>query len=586
VKTVSLLSLLACVALLIPAAVLAAASYETQGTDLVVTVPTGETVDLDVTCLTSQTRLVKRGSGKLKTTATLGSFGGDILVEQGILNAYWTNSLGTATGGTFVSSGASLEIEGPTVGSGDGEITASQLPGLQLFPGERMTIAGKGPDGRGALVTRIQARCSNVKYLHGGLLTLSADALVRGLRMNQNLTEPVSLNGHVLTLEPGEGLQSYDPERFDSFGNVAVQSGGLNNPALALKVEKTPAVRLYGGGGLHLEGFKEAFTSRLVCLSDTGYLRISGSAGNFTYADAGSWSIERNVWDGSIELTNSLRLTTGTAGCAIRINGNVTGAGGLVVGPNLGVLMTGAGSNFKGGVKMNEGGNWLQVSSPACICGDGAPIEIANGKLSFCNWKAAYALPDAVFSGNTTVKWGYLGGWRTMTKAGSGELYYDSGFGGRTLNVTGGGVYFPIASTGNGVTAAPVFTNLTAGVGTYLRFGASHAAPFSVKALTGVTVVSNGTFSVAETWTLDAAAVAAGGKLEVCNGALNFGDGAELVLENETLLPGGRAYEIARASSAIAKLPTLKDSRRYVLQTSSAGKGLTLVPKGLRVLVR
>jgi len=583
-KIRSVAAVLGCAAWLCPAAVHAVASYETQGTDLVVTVPSSETVDLDVSRLTSQTRLVKRGAGKLKTTSTLANFAGEILVEQGVLNAYWVNSLGTSEGGTIVSSGASLEIEGPMVGGGTGEITETQLPGLQLFPGERITIAGKGPDGRGALVTRVFARCSNVKYLHGSVLALSADALVRGLRMSQNITEKLDLNGHVLMLEPGEALQNYAPEGTISSGEVAVQSGGLNNPATTLPDSAT-VVRLYKGGGIHLEGFKAAFTTPLICQSNEGYLRIAGAASNFTYEDGGSWTIDRNVWNGSIGLTNSLRLTTGTAGCAIRINGDVTGPGGFVVGPNLGLLMTGTGYNFKGGVKMNEGGNWLQVSSPACISGDGAAIEITNGKLSFCNWKPAYSLPEAVFGGNSTVKWGCQGAWKKLTKTGSGELYYDSGFGGFELKVTGGGVFFPMASTDKGASEAPTFTNLSAVAGTYLRFGAAHAKPFAVSTMTGVTTISNGVFAIGEKWTVDAASIATGGRLEVCDGALNFGAAAEIVLENEKLLSFGHTYEIARAKEAITSVPPLT-SRRFILRRSDDGKALCLVSRGFILTIR
>jgi autotransporter-associated beta strand protein len=117
-----------------------AGSAVADGTDFVVTADAGESYTYS-TAIGNYARLVKRGAGEVVLTAATTAFKGEVLVEVGTLSITDRTAVGTGTPVT-VQDGATFWLKIP-------HPTGNQASAV--FTGHKMTIAGKGVDGKGAI---------------------------------------------------------------------------------------------------------------------------------------------------------------------------------------------------------------------------------------------------------------------------------------------------------------------------------------------------------------------------------------------------------------------------------------------------
>ena len=183
------LAFVACVAVAASAILPAfAGSAEPDGTDFVVTADAGESYTHS-TAIGNYTRLVKRGAGEVVLTAATTAFAGDVLVEEGTLSITVLGALGTASPIT-VESGATFYLKTPH----------GSAQNVGLFNKHKLTIAGDGVDGKGA-----------IRYLPSnggayddsllGVIDLAADATIEcdyrwGVHGSNGGV--INLNGHTL----------------------------------------------------------------------------------------------------------------------------------------------------------------------------------------------------------------------------------------------------------------------------------------------------------------------------------------------------------------------------------------------------
>ena len=165
-----------------------AGSAEADGTDFVVTAAAGESFT-NSTAIGNYTRLLKEGDGEVVLTAATTAFAGEVLVKEGTLSITVLGALGTASPIT-VEKGATFYLKTP---HGSGQSVA-------IFNKHKLTIAGDGVDGKGA-----------IRYLPSnggayddsllGVIDLTADATIEcdyrwGVHGSNGGV--INLNGHTL----------------------------------------------------------------------------------------------------------------------------------------------------------------------------------------------------------------------------------------------------------------------------------------------------------------------------------------------------------------------------------------------------
>ena len=165
-----------------------AGSEGADGTDWIVTADVGETYTIS-TAIGNYSRLVKQGAGEVVLTAATTAFTGDVLVEEGTLAITDTKAVGTGTPVT-VENGATFWLKVP-------HPTGSQSSAV--FTGHKMTIAGNGVDGKGALRYMRTNASGNADNLFSHV-ELADDATVEcAYRWGMYTGCLLDLKGHTLT---------------------------------------------------------------------------------------------------------------------------------------------------------------------------------------------------------------------------------------------------------------------------------------------------------------------------------------------------------------------------------------------------
>ncbi len=165
-----------------------AGSAGADGTDYVVSADAGETYTVGA-AIGNYARLVKRGAGEVVLTVPSTEFAGTVLVEDGTLSITSLFALGTSSPVT-VASGATFYLMTPHGARQDSA----------LFSAHKLTIAGDGVDGKGAIrYLPSDGGAADDSLL--GVINLAADATIEcdyrwGVHGKNN--GAVNLNGHRL----------------------------------------------------------------------------------------------------------------------------------------------------------------------------------------------------------------------------------------------------------------------------------------------------------------------------------------------------------------------------------------------------
>lgn len=172
-----------------------AGSAEADGTDFVVTADAGESFT-NSTAIGDYARLVKRGAGEVVLTAATTAFTGEVVVETGTLSLTVTNAVGGGTPVT-VQDGATFWLKIPHPGG-------SQA--TPIFLGHKMTIAGKGVNGAGAIRYTRTNGSGNADNMFSHV-ELADDATVEcASRWGMNAGSLLDLKGHTLTRVGGSNV--------------------------------------------------------------------------------------------------------------------------------------------------------------------------------------------------------------------------------------------------------------------------------------------------------------------------------------------------------------------------------------------
>ena len=396
--------------------------------DYNVTVSSGVTNVVDdafVSALGSADRLVKRGLGTLKSTPSMSSYAGEIVVEEGVLLVEETGALGTSAGKTTVSNGASIVINSSNANN-------------TKFYGETFQLAGDGAEGIGGAFAHASEGISltgqNFRYI-----TLLDDARIN-VRGNLALYAGLlNMNGHTLTLavrdKNSNGSTTWDPyfnmnrTRIQNPGHIILETGRFCISGRTM----SDGTAVWDGDGNNTLTLKSRtkFNFQKSLTKIPWKLIAEEKAGLYVDDDYDSSGSTNNAWGGPVELRGTISINYNTKNGNLNIAGPVTGSGSMYW-QNYTTLHLYGTNTFTGGLSAT--GLPAYGNTPLYLC-DGMAMPSAGGDLSLVDANLplvaanAYSLPCVSISNDTerTVSGAAAGGTMAgLVKTGVGTLVYSA----------------------------------------------------------------------------------------------------------------------------------------------------------------
>lgn len=275
--------------------------------------------------------IVKTGTQRLLLGGASNAFSGPVVISNGVLAVTTANALGSTAGGTFVTGSGALDVNGLSLGL------------------ERVTIAGAGSGGAGAVVNSGGQQITALQYL-----TLAGDAAIGGVGrwdVRAGTSPFVNLNGFTLT-KTGTNYIALVSTAVTNAGSIVVNQGTLafsvNTP-----VAGPGTITINAGGTLAPGNFGGSPTTlKPIILNGGTLLEDNGSGGATVGApialNAGGFTNAFNAPDASLVVSNVVSgpgALTKTGGNNLYLTAANTYTGGTLV--SAGALFLG--NNTAGG---------------------------------------------------------------------------------------------------------------------------------------------------------------------------------------------------------------------------------------------
>ena len=380
------------------------------------------TVTADDVAAAAGLALAKRGEGTLIADAVMAGFAGEIRIEEGFYRAIDPGALGTADGGTVVSNNAALHV---SYGTKD----------KLIFKNEAITLAGAGPDGKGALFHQYYD-IPNKKYLQqncllksGGSIILSADATVGGVYNLGFGGGTLYLEGHTLSVRMTTNSQPLDLS-FGSIvtaGDIDVVKGRLflDDATTSFAGSSANTVRVASGNQLAFRGTTVPIPYSLILDGDVTLYPSQGSG----LTDG------QNEWAGPVTLNGKAKVDYDSKPTGVHISGPVSGTGSFAVANTNSLRLSNSGNTFSGGVDISN----TSFDANGTLCG---LYVDADGAVPVDGTEITNHLGSIIFrGGNMTLPPVHVSSGAVLSNACPGTVVRIpslSKWGAKTLEVSGG----------------------------------------------------------------------------------------------------------------------------------------------------
>lgn len=380
--------------------------------------------------------LTKQGSGILTLSAVNGNlpnyFDGPIIIEGGRVRPTYARALGTTLGGTIISSGGALDVNGLDLGF------------------EPISIAGAGPDGAGALVNYGGGQNNALR-----VVTMTGDATVGGTgrfdirNVGGNASLSTGGNAYKLTKKGPNQFSLVGVAVDPALGDIDVQEGSFGFETTSTLGDPSKTLSMGANTTLILWSLSNPFYKPLVLGGGTAW-NINNGSGTSTI-EGPVTLLADSVWN--------------VAGTSLTVSSGITGAGGLTkVGAqplNLNGANTYAGPTVISAGNVILGATASLSNSPSIALASGTTLNVSA--VAAASASGAFELNGAIaqtLSGSGTVLGnvsvgngsGIFPGTSAGTLAVTGDLKLDGASTlfelGGTTNV-GGGINDLIAVNGN-----------------------------------------------------------------------------------------------------------------------------------------
>ena len=376
----------------------------------------------------------KRGTGFLRSAASLVSFKGTILVEEGAWLATANGHMGysvhpyTDSANVVISNGASVVYAVPS-----GSATFRQA----------ITFGGTGYNGMGAIC--IENKVTNlIQFFWNTHWTMTDDATIAVHNTNSSITGgylTLDMAGHTLTFQGyGSGTGSTFTFQYPTVSNPGHIV--LDGTRWAFNIDSVGrsgrVVRDLAGTSANTIELKNGTRSateawfHLVNMDPTSPWKvISRDGGNTMRATHGQWgSTNLAAWAGPVELVDGLLAVSGSRGSSFTYYNTISGAGGLYCSRGQQVVLANGGNTFTGEVRINtnrtEGEGELRLFADGALPANGSGAKLYDSSLDLAGYCGTYHLPALMFDvGNgltETFRGGTNGVVKSLRKIGVGTL--------------------------------------------------------------------------------------------------------------------------------------------------------------------
>ena len=399
------------------------------------------------------------------TLSGANSYTGATLITGGTLKVTVNGALGTTAGGTTVSNGAILALDGSS-GTGGG-INYSTAEPVTLNGGTLSNVAGNNS--------------------FAGAVTLGTESAINSTAATLTLTGGVN-NGGFLTTFSGAGNTTINTAKITGTGGLT--KTGVGTLTLNTTNDYTGGTNIQAGT-LQLSVVNAIANTGAVELADSASAVLNLNGTNATIGSlAGGGHLGGNVTLGAGTLTVGNNTST-------IFGGVISGAGGLIK-QGTGMLTLTNTNNYTGATTVNTG--TLTVTANSALGSAASGITVTNGAtLAFdgSGGNIIYSTADPVNLNGGTLS--NLAGTNSFagTVTLSAPSVIDSTTG--TLTLTGGiatGTTTPFNVTFSGTGNTTVSTTKITGSGSLTKVGSGTLLLSAINDYTGVTTVNGGTLQL------------------------------------------------------------------------------------------
>ena len=336
----------------------------------------------DVAALGTNVDLVKRGAGRLiiNTNLKAAKWAGELRVEEGYLRVKALGPFGTATKGTIVSDGATLEVDGSAVGANQND----------FLTGEPITITGKGVK-VGDEYMGVVRNVANSQYPGMTPVTMLGDCLYATAKASDYRLDfrngTFNMNGYTLTTR---GYFALTGVSLQNPGNIVVEQGVFDIEGnTRLNGDSANRLTIGAGAYLYFQGARNPMAWTLE-LNNGSTVQAVSTGTNPDY----------NTWTGPVELVSGkAKIYSDYRYTPIKLTGNITGAGGIDATGTSGATLKllGTANTFTGGLTISGSAGIVYAPTPGAVPHgetDGA-IELKGANAALC----AYVGDDAETEG-------------------------------------------------------------------------------------------------------------------------------------------------------------------------------------------
>ena len=276
--------------------------------------------------------VAKTGAGTVVLTNAGNSYTGATNITQGTLQVNVNNALGTNAGGTVVSSGAALSLNG-----------------VNYSTAEALQIDGTGVGGSGSLV-------NSGTSTYAGQITAATNSLISAGGGTLTLTGGIVKNGTTVTLYGGPSGGGFNINTVGISGAAANSDLIVNNAAVALNVASTyngpTYIRNAGTLTANVSNALPTAPRSAVFLDDIG-----GGSSTLGLASGVSNAVASLTGASSsfVGLTGTSSLTVGTGSGNTIFAGTLLGLGSLVKDGASTQILTGDSNAFSGTTTVSAG---------------------------------------------------------------------------------------------------------------------------------------------------------------------------------------------------------------------------------------
>ncbi|MDZ7618447.1 MAG: autotransporter-associated beta strand repeat-containing protein, partial [Patescibacteria group bacterium] len=327
--------------------------------------------------------ITKTGTG-MQTLSGANTYTGGTLVNAGVLRISHDTALGTNAGGTTVTSGASLHLQGGITVTGESLSLVGDGIHYANEPGALRNISGDntwtGAITIGSAATRIVA--------NAGSLTISGNIALTGSATNHLIlqgTSNILITGNIT----GGGSGSQTLTRSGVGSGIMTLAG--TNTYLGVTTISGGTLQVGNGGSTGTLGAGNVVNNAKLVVNRSGEITlaqvISGSgtltqqgSGTLTLSGANTYSGLTTVSAGVLKITHNTALGTGAAGTTVAAGAALHLQGGITV-TGEALTLAGTGNNWSGAMRNISGDNtW---AGPATITGGQVNVGSSSGLLTF-----------------------------------------------------------------------------------------------------------------------------------------------------------------------------------------------------------